>query len=449
VVARLLGLWNDNFLDLTVLEFALAATLATALLAGFLPAWRMGNINPLDGLKSHQPHSRPQIRTGRVLVAVQIAVSLLLVAGAGLYGRTLLNLVRTDPGFPSDHLLLVRISPGSAGYSDEALTPFFDRAREALASLPSVRNVTLANNTPLSGYNSTSSFEMPARPPASRNPGTWPRACQLTVGEAFFETLGIPVVFGRSFTPADTAGAPRVVVVNETLARRYFVDEPPLGQVLKFGRDEWTVIGVSQDARYTDIRDGAPAIVYFSFRQSRIPTASFALRTAQPPLSLVPAARKAVAAIDPNVPLLSVTTQEAARDETLRQERMFATLVGALASLAVLLACIGLYGLLAYNVARRTSEFGIRSALGAQSGDIARSIVYEALGLAAAGIAVGVPTAIALAQIIKNRLYGVTPTDPLTFISGALLILAVAALACWLPARRAAKVDPMEALRAE
>jgi len=449
VVARLLGLWNDNFLDLTVLEFALAATLATALLAGFLPAWRMGNINPLDGLKSHQPHSRPQIRTGRVLVAVQIAVSLLLVAGAGLYGRTLLNLVRTDPGFPSDHLLLVRISPGSAGYSDEALTPFFDRAREALASLPSVRNVTLANNTPLSGYNSTSSFEMLARPPASRNPGTWPRACQLTVGEAFFETLGIPVVFGRSFTPADTAGAPRVVVVNETLARRYFVDEPPLGQVLKFGRDEWTVIGVSQDARYTDIRDGAPAIVYFSFRQSRIPTASFALRTAQPPLSLVPAARKAVAAIDPNVPLLSVTTQEAARDETLRQERMFATLVGALASLAVLLACIGLYGLLAYNVARRTSEFGIRSALGAQSGDIARSIVYEALGLAAAGIAVGVPTAIALAQIIKNRLYGVTPTDPLTFISGALLILAVAALACWLPARRAAKVDPMEALRAE
>jgi hypothetical protein len=302
VVARLLGLWNDNFLDLTVLEFALAATLATALLAGFLPAWRMGNINPLDGLKSNQPHSRPQIRTGRVLVAVQIAVSLLLVAGAGLYGRTLLNLVRTDPGFPSDHLLLVRISPGSAGYPDAALTPFFDRVREALASLPSVRNVTLSNNTLLSGYNSTSSFEMPAHPPASLNPGTWPRACQLTVGETFFETLGIPIVLGRSFTPADTAGAPRAVVVNETLARKYFGDEPPLGQVLKFGRDEWTVIGVSRDTRYADIRDEAPAIVYFSFRQSRIPTASFALRTVQPPLSLVQAARKAVAAIDPNVP---------------------------------------------------------------------------------------------------------------------------------------------------
>jgi predicted permease len=346
-------------------------------------------------------------------------------------------------------LLLVRISPGSAGYPDAALTPFFDRVREALASLPSVRNVTLSNNTLLSGYNSTSSFEMPAHPPASLNPGTWPRACQLTVGETFFETLGIPIVLGRSFTPADTAGAPRAVVVNETLARKYFGDEPPLGQVLKFGRDEWTVIGVSRDTRYADIRDEAPAIVYFSFRQSRIPTASFALRTVQPPLSLVQAARKAVAAIDPNVPLLTVTTQEAARDETFRQERMFATLVGALAGVAVLLACIGLYGLLAYNVARRTSEFGIRSALGAQSGDIARSIVYEALGLAAAGIAVGVPTAIALAQIIKNRLYGVTPTDPLTFISGALLILAVAALACRLPARRAAKVDPMEALRAE
>jgi ABC-type antimicrobial peptide transport system permease subunit len=156
-----------------------------------------------------------------------------------------------------------------------------------------------------------------------------------------------------------------------------------------------------------------------------------------------------VAAIDPNVPLLSVTTQEAARDETLRQERMFATLVGALAGVAVLLACIGLYGLLAYNVARRTSEFGIRSALGAQSSDIARSIVREALGLATVGIAIGVPAAIALAQIIRNQLYGVAPSDPLTFISGALLLLVVAALAAWLPARRATKVDPLEALRAE
>ena len=448
VIARLLGVWGDASMDFTVLGFALAAIAVTAVLAGMVPAWRAGNVDPLDGLKASRLHNRPQLRIGRVLVAVQIAVSVLLVTGAGLYGQTLLNLVRTDLGFPADHLLLVQLNPGDAGYRETAFIAVYDRLRGALAALPSVRNVTLSGHALLSGYSGSSSFEMPAHPPASPDPGTWPRASEMDVGEAYFETFGIPVVLGRSFTPADAAGAPRVLVVNETLARENFGGESPLGQVLKFGRNEWTVVGVCRDIRYANLREEMPAMVYFSFRQRMTPSACFALRTATPPLTLVPAVRKAVASIDPNLPLADVTTQEA-RDGTINQERTFAVLVGALAGLAVLLACIGLYGLLAYNVACRTPEFGIRSALGAQRGDIARPIVREALGLATAGLAIGLPAAIALAQIIKHQLYGVTPADPLTITGGTGLILVVATLAAWLPVRRAMKVDPLVALRAE
>jgi ABC-type antimicrobial peptide transport system permease subunit len=219
--------------------------------------------------------------------------------------------------------------------------------------------------------------------------------------------------------------------------------------MVKVGNSEWQIVGIYRDAKYGDIKIDVPPTVYFSYRQSGTSSAYFAMRTALPPLSIVSAARKAVAAVDPNVPLADITTQEAVLDRRIAPERMFATLVSALAGLAVLLACIGLYGLLAYNVARRTSEIGIRLALGAQQGDISRPILREALLLAVAGLAIGVPAALALAQLVKSQLYGVAPADPLTLIAGALLLLVIALLAAWIPARRAARVDPLEALRAE
>lgn len=451
VLSRLLGVSGDFTLDHTVLGFTLVLTLVTALLAGLLPAWRAGQVDPLEGLKSGRACGRPHLRAGRLLVAVQIALSVLLVTGAGLYGRTLLNLVRIDPGFDTDHLLLVQLNPGVSGHRGVEGSQFYERVQEALATLPAVRNVTLSDIALLSGWSSNTSFEMPAHPQTSLDPDpkTWSVASSLTVGDKFFETLGLPVVQGRSFTPADGAEAPKVIVVNETLARKYFAGETPLGQVLRFGSDEWAVVGVCRDARYASIKEEVPAIAYFPFRQKPVDSAYLALRTALPPLSLVPAVRKAVAAIDPNVPLANVTTQETVRDEKISQERMFATLVGVLAGLAVLLACIGLYGLLAYNVARRMPEFGIRTALGARRGDIVVPIMCEALGLVVAGVAVGVPAAVALAQIIRSQLYGVVPADPLTLVAATLLLIGVAVLASWLPARRAARVDPLVALRAE
>jgi ABC-type antimicrobial peptide transport system permease subunit len=261
--------------------------------------------------------------------------------------------------------------------------------------------------------------------------------------------MGIPILLGRGLAAADTQGSPRVAVVNQTFVHNYFPNDLPVGHSLKVGNDEWQIVGVCADAKYTDVRIDVPATVYFSYRQSGTRSAYFAVRTALPPLALVPAVRKAVAAINPNVPLSDITTQAAVRDQRISQEWMFATLVSALAGLAALLACIGLFGLMAYNVAGRTAEFGVRIALGATSRDIARPIIRESLLLVGAGLAVGIPCALVLARVVQSQLYGIEPYDPRTFIAGAILLLAGALIATGLPVRRAMKVDPMVALRTE
>jgi predicted permease len=274
-------------------------------------------------------------------------------------------------------------------------------------------------------------------------------ADKLTVGDTFFDTMRIPLRLGRGLTAADVSGASKVVVVNDAFVRAYLPGVHPIGQTMKEGDTLLEIVGVCGDTLYTDLKGTPPPTVYYTFRQNNTGAAYFAVRTTLPPLAIVGAARKAVAAIDPDVPLADITTQEALRDENITQERMFATLCGSLAALAVLLACIGLYGLMAFNVTRRTGEIGVRLALGAQQSDISRPILREALLLAAAGLALGVPTALALAQLIKNQLFGVAPADPLTLIAGTVLLFAVATFASWLPARRASRVDPMIALRAE
>jgi predicted permease len=446
------GLRYDLTLDLTVLGFTFGLSLVTAVLTGLLPALRAGRTDPVAGLKSRNALGAPRLRTGRILVVAQIALSVLLLAGAGLYVRTLVNLVRVNPGFATEQLLLFQLNPRSAGLRGAAATAFFERTQTALEKIPGARAVALTQFKLLAGIMSGGGFVLPSHPELTGEKR--PNAHRLNVSETFFATMGIPLVLGRGLTAADTEGAPKVVVVNETFVRTYFPNENPLGQTLQAGRlngvpFDWQIVGVCRDAKYADIKTDVPPTIYFSYRQNGTGSAYFAVRTSLPPFSIIAAARKAVGAIDPNVPLADITTQEAVRDRGVAPEIMFATLVSALAGLAVLLACIGLYGLLAYNVARRTSEIGIRMALGAQRGDIAHPILREALLLAAAGLVVGVPAALALAQLIKNQLYGVAPTDPFSLTLGAVLLLAVAALAAWLPARRAARVDPMIALRAE
>jgi len=449
------GLHYDLSLDLTVLSFSLATALVTGLLSGLLPALRAGRVDPLGGLKSHGALSAPRLRAGKVLVAAQVCLSLLLLTGAGLYLRTLVNLTHIDAGFNTESLLLFQLNPGGAGYDDVARrTTFYAQVQDSLSAIPGVRGATflgypLLNNTGWSGW-----FFLPDRF-ADYREGM--QSYRLTVGETFFATMGIPVLQGRGLSAADAEGAPEVVVVNETFAREYSPDRNPVGRTVHILMYDWRIVGVCRDAKYLNVKEAAPPTVYFPFRQiSYMPSmrnnyrnAYFALRTALPPMALTTAARKAVAAIDPNVPLANITTQDAVRDRNINQERLLATLCGALAGLALLLSCIGLYGLMAYHVARRTREFAIRMALGASRRNIADPILREALLLAALGVAIGVPVALTLARFIKSQLYGVAPTDPVTLIGAGVLLIAVAVLAAWIPARRAAKVDPVAALRHE
>ncbi len=452
IIARLLAGspddWHfDTSLDLSVLGFALGMVLLTALLSGLLAALRAGQSDPLAGLRERASLGAPRLRMGRALVVAQVALSVLLLAGAGLYIRTLVNLARINPGFTTENLLLFRVSPRTAGYRGFKSVGFYDSAQQSLAAIPGVQSVTLTQNPLLNGSMSGGSFFTVT----GQSYGFEPGAHKHTVSETFFATMGIPVLLGRELRASDSEQAPKVVVVNQSFARSYFPEKNPLGQTLKVkGNDaEWQIVGVCQDTKYTGIRAEIPPTVYFSFRQDAISFACFAVRTVLPPPAIVPAVRKAVAAVDPLVPLAGITTQSALRDKSIAQERLFASLCGALAFLAVVLSCIGLYGLLANNVARRTSEIGIRMALGATRRNVAGPILREAVLLVLAGLVVGIPASLALARIIQSQLYGVAAADPITFIGGAVLLITVALMSAWIPARRAAKVEPMVALRTE
>ena len=272
----------------------------------------------------------------------------------------------------------------------------------------------------------------------------------MTVSESFFDTMGISLKQGRGFSSADAPNAPLVIVVNQTFAKRYFDGMHPIGQIVNaLGKDR-RIVGVCADAKYQDLKADVPPTIYFPYRQDEDCGGGYlVVRTSMSPLSLVPAARRAIAAIDPNVPLAEITTQKQILNEKLGRERLFATLCTALALLAVLLACIGIYGLMAYHVARRTGEIGIRMALGATRWKIAGPILREALLLGGVGVAIGVPVALALSRLIQGLLYDVEPNDPLSFCFAVLALLLVALVAAFIPARRAAKVHPMTALRTE
>jgi predicted permease len=454
VLLRSFGTLPDNFrfdlrTDGTVLAFTLGVSVLTALVFGLLPALRAARVDPLAGLKSRSALAAPRLRLGKVLVALQVGLSVLLVVGAGLMIRTFVNLARVDPGFNPENVLLFHVDPGQAGYKGAPLGQLFAEARRAIAAIPGVRSVALSSMTLAAGASSSNAIDIPDRPTKS---GELRQACQLEASDGFFATLGIPLVLGREFTENDTMTSPPVAVVNETFARTFFPGENPLGRTFNLSHDRnraITIVGVSRDAKYASIREVIPPVMCFCTQQQARNRLVFVVRSVLPPLSLVPAARKTIAAFNPNLPLSAVRTQEQLVDQSVALDRLFAGLCSGLAGLALLLACLGLYGLTAYNVARRTAEIGVRMALGATRRDIAWPIVREALWLAVAGLTVGLPAALALARLVRSQLYGVAPADPLTLVAGGILLLAVTLLAAWLPARRATKVDPIIALRAE
>ena len=448
------GLRYDLSLDLKVLGFSLAAAVITALLAGLLPALRAGRVDPLTSLKSRGVADAPRLRIGRVLVVAQICISVSLLAGAGLGLRTLVNLRHINTGFNPENLVIFELNPGAVGYNGDTLTSYYDRVQGVLAAIPGVSNAALLDFALLSERRSQGGFQLTYHPELTDDDRETHR---LTVNESFFAPKDIPHLDGRGFNAADSGDAPKVVVVNEAFARAYLEGRSPLGHTMSIWGADWRIVGVCRDAKYSNLKTAAPPTTYFPFRQrfyarfknNAMRQATFTVRSSLPLTALRPAITQAVAGIDPNVPAVGFTTQTTLLDRNIGQERLLATLCGALAGVALLLCCLGLYGLIAYDVTRRTGEIAIRMAIGAQPGDVARPILREALLLALTGIGVGLPSALGITQLIKSQLYGVQPDDPLTLVVAVSALLLITLLAAWLPARRAAKINPLAALRAE
>jgi predicted permease len=363
--------------------------------------------------------------------------------------QTFANLRRLDPGFDAENVLLFRIDPGHAGYDGQRLVAFYDHMRSAIEAIPGVRSAAFSDFALVSYYFSSGNIEIPGR---EKNPSENRRVAVLVVSEDFFRTMSIPLLLGREFSTADTATAPPVAVVNETFARRYFPGQHSTGQMFLMqdgpGR-VFHIVGVCRDAKYDQMRTDVPPLIYLSQRQRATDGVCFEVRSALPPLALVPAVRKALAVLDFDLPLSGIKTQEQQIEQSIAAERVFASLGSTMGLLAVLLSCIGLYGLMAHNVVRRTGEIGVRMALGATPWQIAAPILREAAVLTTIGLAAGVPVALTLARLIKSQLYGVAPTDLTTLIGSSLLLITVGIVSAWIPARRAMGINLTEALRYE
>jgi len=452
-------------LDWRVLGFTLALALVTGIIFGLAPAWRTTRVDLTPSLKDSARGSSAVHRSllSRGLVVVQVALSLLLLVGAGLFVRTLVNLQRVDPGFNTQNLLLFEVQPSLIGYKDEKLRQLYQQIGERLEAVPSVQAVTFSRLPLLSQSSSSSSFfvrEALSAPPDSEGHITpTGEAYRHTVRENFLEAMGILLLQGRTFGPQDDTKSPKVVIINQTFANKFFPNQSAVGKRFTFDTskpDEMEIVGICRDAKYTSQRDEVPPTVYSSYRQERpLPYATFEVRTAADPNSIVASVRDAVRQVDSNLPVSSVKTQIEQADETLRMERLFAKLLTLFALLAQQLAAIGLFGVLAYAVSQRTHEIGIRMALGADRASVLKMIVRQGMTLAVLGVILGLVGAYVLTKYLESwislskMLFGVKVSDPLTYAAIAVLLTVVALIACYIPARRATKVDPLVALRYE
>ena len=447
-------------LDLRVLAFTFGLSLLTGIVFGIVPALRATRVDLTPALKDTGRGSSAATRSllSRSLVVAQVSLSLLLLIGAGLLVRTLINLQRVDTGFNEQNLLLFYADPSLLGYKDDRLKDLYQQLFARLEAVPGVQKVTFSRVPLLSRSSTNGTFDLPNAKPGPD--GTVPQTAEVffhTVRENFFETMGIPVLMGRIFTAQDDLKAPKVAIVNQTFAQKYLPGVNPIGQRFSMDiarPDPIEIIGLVKDAKYTSQRDEVPATMYRSWLQTPGATnqMSFEVRTTGDPKAYVGAIRQAVREVEPNLPLSNIKTQIEQADETLSLERLFAKLMSLFGLLAQQLASIGLYGVLAYSVSRRTHEIGIRMALGANRGRMLTMILRQGMTLTLIGVVLGLGGAYVLTRYLESlnsMLFGVQPRDPLTFGATAVLLTIVALVACLVPARRATKVDPMVALRYE
>jgi predicted permease len=444
--------------DTRVLIFTLIATIVTGITFGLVPALQASKCTLNEALKESGRGADSGRRRGLrgALVISEVAVALMLLVGAGLMVVSFKRLTEVNPGFDSRDILSLHVSL-PAILSPKQLANFHRALLERTASLPGVESVALARNLPLSGTDPSLFFTIPGRPPVAA--GQEPFACARFVSPGFFRTMRIPIRKGRDFTEQDGPAAPGVVIISETMARQFWPGQDPIGKLIKPGYPAssliCTVVGVVGDVRQW-LNIDEPPVAYYPY--SQIPDSSawrlariftLTIRTAGSPESLVGAVRSEVYNLNPDVPVYDVQTMDQLVRESAAANRFQMLLFGVFAGVGLLLAAVGIYGVISYTVTQRTREIGIRMALGAERGEVLRLIVWDGMRLALAGAAIGIAGALALSRFLSGLLYGVKPTDPATFALVFVALAGVALIACYVPARRATKVDPMVALRYE
>jgi predicted permease len=444
----------SNNPNLRVLYFNLTVSLLTALLFGLLPALRTARPDLAPTLKDQAGSVAGTGQAGwrKSLVAAQVSLSLLLLIAAGLFVRSLQNLKVLHPGFETGNLLSFALDPTLSGYKPERAKLFYKQLQSELAAVPGASSAALCL-VPLlafSDWDSDMSVEgYDAKPGEDMN--QWVNY----VSPGFFGTLKIAVYAGRDFTALDSLGAPKVAVVNEKFARHYFGSQPAVGRHIGNGADTGTktdieIIGVVRDTKYQTMKQDPPRQVFFPYLQSeRASQMTAYVRTDLRPSQMFPVLRAVVRRLDANLPVYQMKTMEHQRDDSLSVERLAASMASAFGVLATVLAAIGLYGVMAFLVARRTREIGIRMALGAMTGNVIWLVMREVLLLLGIGVAIGLPAALAVTRLLASQLYGITPNDPATIVFATLGIAAIVALSGYIPARRATRVDPVTALRYE
>jgi predicted permease len=439
-----------------VLAVAAALSIVTGILFGLAPALestRPGVMPALKRVRAAEAHSRSRVSLGRILLAGQIAISLLMLVAAGLFVRTLSNLQAIQLGFNRENILLFELNARQAGHNDPEIVSWYSDLQKRFSAIPGVRAASLSH-MPLVGHGSWFSAVTPA--------GKQPKPGELThilqVGQGYLTTMQIPLLAGRDIDERDRPGSPRVAIVNETWAKSHFGDENPMGRRIAFEeenpslRQEIEIVGVARDARYGGhLTEAFQPVVYLPFTQPHFPVQkmTFALRTTGNPSAHATTIRDLVRQADPRVPVADIRTQAADVDRVMNQEIIFARLGSGFALLALLIACVGLYGAMSYTVARRTGEIGIRMALGAPRGSVVWMVLREVLALAVAGLAIGVPACLLASKLVKSFLFGLEPNDSLAISVAVATLLAASLAAGYAPALRASRIEPTVALRHE
>ncbi len=448
-------------IDATVVLFAAAVSILTGLIFGIVPALgaSRGDARLLlhDTRRSVAGAANHRVRTA--LVVAEVAVAMALVVGAGLMSRSFLALVETDAGFRPDHLIAVQFTIDANRHgapNPPAVTPasprspyttYYTQVIERVRSLPGVVSAAAVKDAPFRGNGERNGFNLPGHPvPPGEDP---PSATAIHISDGYFKTIGARMVDGREFTPEDRLGTRPVVIVNEAFARQYFPGERAVGKTLVAGAESIEVIGVVNDIRQVAMSEPARATMYWDNLQNARVKTTIVARTAGDPLAMTAAIRQAIWSIDPDQPITSVFTFDDAVSNALARPRLLTVLLGAFGFVGLALGAIGIYGMLVALVNERRREIGVRLALGAQRGEILRMVIGRGLVLALVGVVAGLAAAFALSRLLVAVLYGVRPADPLTFAGMALVLVLTAALASWLPARRAAALDPVETLRAD